>query len=336
MTDDASGSAKAAFSYAEHFGTMRVLGEVLRDPAHRPWLTSVPKDAPHHRYVLWLGCNILRTVHLAETLDDILAHLQVDVATLGGPSNCCGIVHEAQGDTAVSTNMLRQTMSKFDAFTPEQMLCWCPSCDNQLRKAGAVTETAEKRISVTRFLATELPRMTLNPVTPMKVAIHAHPGYAEQEADGADARLVLSQIPGIEIIEAPPVRELGRHCTDADIATFGKSAYLDGMKAWIANARAQGATHAVSIYHSCHRQMALAQRDWADEARMPLINYLTLLARALGLPEREDKFTRFADAANVDAIMAEVEPNARALAIKPEQVRRAVAAQFQRSTAHES
>ena len=98
MSDDQSQQGSApAFSYAEHFGTMRTLGELLRDPAHRPWLTSVPKEAPHRKYVVWLGCNILRTVQLAETLDDILQYLQEDYVTLGGPSNCCGIVHEIHG-----------------------------------------------------------------------------------------------------------------------------------------------------------------------------------------------------------------------------------------------
>ena len=92
-------------SYAEHFGTIRTLGDLTRDPENRPWLTTVPKDAPRRKYVVWLGCNILRTAHIAESLDDILNHLQTDFAMLGGPSNCCGIVHQGRGDVAVAKNM---------------------------------------------------------------------------------------------------------------------------------------------------------------------------------------------------------------------------------------
>ncbi|WP_213774589.1 heterodisulfide reductase-related iron-sulfur binding cluster [Bradyrhizobium sp. dw_78] len=321
-----------SFSYAEHFGTMRVLGELLRDPAQRPWLTSVPKDAPHHKYVLWLGCNVLRTVQLAETLDDILNYLKEDFVTLGGPSNCCGIVHESRGDVAVGKNMLQQTMKKFDAFTPEQMLCWCPSCDNQLRTEAqeVVTETAKQRISVTRFLASQLERLNFTAPQPVRIALHYHGGFAEQEEDGRDAKHILSQIPGLSIVDMPPMEGLGRHCADAAIKSFGEHRYPAAMNEWAGEARRRGATHVTTIYHSCHRQLLLAQRSASEDTTLPIVNYLTLMARSLGLKEREDRFAQLAASPDMAAMMQQVEPNIRALSIKPEQARKAVEAQFRR------
>jgi Fe-S oxidoreductase len=319
-------------SYAEVFGTMRVLGELLRDPGHRPWLTSVPKEAPHHKYVVWLGCNILRTVQLAETLDDILKYLQADFVTLGGPSNCCGIVHESRGDVAVGKNMLQQTMKKFDAFTPEQMLCWCPSCDNQLRAEAqeVVTDTAKQRISVTRFLATQVDRMAFLQPVPIKVALHAHHGFAEQEADVADARSLLERIPGLTIVDMPNWHRLGRHCSDAAINDFGRDRYPGAMNDWTAEARHRGATHVATIYHSCHRNILLAQRGLDSGETLPVINYLTLLARTLGLSERQDMFAELSRTSDPAAMMARVEPNIRALDLKPDQAQRALTAQFRR------
>jgi Fe-S oxidoreductase len=327
-----SESGKPAFSYAEHFGTMRTLGELLRDPAHRPWLTSVPKDAPHHKYVVWLGCNILRTVQLAETLDDILKYLQEDYVTLGGPSNCCGIVHQAMGDVAVGKNMLQQTMKKFDAFTPEQMLCWCPSCDNQLRAESqdVVTETAKQRISVTRFLATQIDRMSFSIEVPLKIALHFHGGFTEQESDGADTKLLLSRIPGLIIIDMPGTEKLGRHCSPAAITGFGEVRYPGAVEDWTAEARRRGATHIATVYHSCHRQLLLTQRRMSLENQLPVLNYLTLMARSLGLQERDDKFAQLASGGSIEAMMADVEPNIRALGIKSDQAQRALKAQFQR------
>jgi Fe-S oxidoreductase len=333
MSDDQSQvKPEPAFSYAEHFGTMRTLGELLRDPAHRPWLTSVPKDAPHRKYVIWLGCNILRTVQLAETLDDILQYLQEDYVTLGGPSNCCGIVHESMGDVAVGKNMLQQTMKKFDAFTPEQMLCWCPSCDNQLRAESqdVVTETAKQRISFTRFLASQIDRLRFSTEVPLKIALHFHGGFAEQETDGAEARLLLSRIPGLTLIDMVGTERLGRHCSDAAIKGFGESQYPGAMEAWIAGARRRGATHVATLYHSCHRQLLLTQRTMAAENQLPVVNYLTLLARSLGLRERDDRFAQLASRDSIETMLAEVDPNVRTLGVKPDQAQRALKAQFQR------
>lgn len=325
-----SPSAKAEPSYAELFGTMRTLGDLMRDPENRPWLTTIPKDAPQRKYVVWLGCNVLRTAHLAESLDDILTHLDVDYATLGGPSNCCGIVHQRRGDDAVAKNMLNQTMKKFDVFAPEQMLNWCPSCDGRLRAAPEeeLSDTAKQRISVTHFLASQAERMQFKVVTPIKVAIHYHGGFAEQSSDGSDARDLLSKIPGLTVIDMPELENLGRHCNEVAMKHLGVGGYAAAMNQWAVEARRRGATHVVSIYHSCHRHLLLAQRNWPDAERIPVVNYLTVLSQALGLKERTDKFARFAAETDVEAMVAEVEPNLQSLDIKPEQARRALESQF--------
>jgi Fe-S oxidoreductase len=323
-------SSDDGFSYAALFGDMRTLGEVLRDAPERPWLTSVPRPAPAHRHVVWLGCNILRTAHIAETLDDILRHVGTDFVMLGGPSNCCGIVHRQHGDTAVGDNMLRQTMGKFDAFAPDQLLWWCPSCDNELRLAEATTttETAKARRSVTTFLADQGDRLRFNRPVPARVAIHAHAGTPEQDADLAAATRLLGMVPGLEIVETAPLRDFGRHCTDGDAFKHGKAAYAQSVGDWIAAARVRGATEIVSIYHSCHRQLLLAQKDFPADARMGVTNYLTLLARGLGLAERSDRFAQFAAAPSPDALLDELEPADAPRGVDRARARKALKAQF--------
>jgi Fe-S oxidoreductase len=325
-----SSPAKAEPSYAELFGTMRTLGDLMRDPENRPWLTTMPKEAPHRKYVVWLGCNILRTAHLAEALDDILSHMEVDYSTLGGPSNCCGIVHQRRGDNAVAKNMLDQTMKKFDMFKPEQMLNWCPSCDGRLRAAPEeeLSDTAKQRISVTQFLASQADRMQFKVARPIKIAIHYHGGFAEQSSDGIYARDLLSRIPGLTVVDMPELENLGRHCNEVAMKHLGPGGYAAAMNQWATEARGRGATHIVSIYHSCHRHLLLAQRDWPEAERMPVVNYLTVLSEALGLQQRTDKFAKFSTEADVETMMAEVEPNLQANGIKPDQARRALESQF--------
>jgi Fe-S oxidoreductase len=322
-------SPSEPFNFAEHFGTMRVLGEILRTEDRRPWVTNMPKTPEHHRHAIWLGCHVLRVAHLAETLDDILNHLKEDFVTLGGPSNCCGIVHELNGELAVSKNMLRHTVNKLEAFTPEQMLYWCPSCDNQLRGSPAEqqSELAKARISVIHFLAEQLPRMALRPVKSMKIAIHSHGGFAEQDGDAIDARSILSQIPGVEVVDMPPItRE--RHCTDGGIRSFGKNEYSESIREWTQEARRLGANHVTPIYHSCHRQILLAARSWKPEERLPVNNYLTILSESLGLPTREDKFAHCADVNDIDRMLEHIEPDLTARGIRADLAKRALTAQF--------
>ena len=327
---DAAPPKEAGFDYAQHFGTMRTIGELVRDPAERSWTTAMPREPEHHRYVVWLGCNIIRTAHIAETLSDILKKIGVDFVALGGPSHCCGIVHQRNGDAAVGSNMLRQTMRKFDVFSPEQLLNWCPSCDGTLRKTPSddLTDTAKGRASVTVFLASQIDRFVFEPVKPARVAIHAHAGFAEQDADGAAARTLLQHIPGVEVVDMPSVDDYDRHCSDDSVNKHGKPAYVDAVHRWIDAARRLGADQIVSIYHSCHRQMLLAQADFPPDARLDVTNYLTLIARGLALPEREDKFARFSRYGDVDAIMEDVAPNLSTLGIDAEKARASLKVQF--------
>ncbi len=316
-------------SLSEYFGNVRVLGELSRGSLDRPWLTSMPKETPHHRYVVWLGCNIVRTAHLAETLDDVLRAIDTDFVSLGGPSHCCGIMHEAQGDDMVGNNMLLQTMKKIDTFTPEQMLVWCPSCDNQVatRDQSDVTKTAKERKSVAGFLERTVPDDKLRPV-PMTIAIHWHGDFPEQREDGQSVHKLLARIPGMNVVAMPHAEGLGRHCTADIIGKIGKDSYRQAMKEWEMEAKRRGATHVVSVYHSCHRQLVLLQRGAADPNSLPVVNYLTLLARSLGLAEREDRFALLAKVDDIEDMMTELSSQAEALGVKPDQARRALIDQF--------
>jgi Fe-S oxidoreductase len=318
------------FDYGGHFGTMRTIGEVVRNRSEQPWLTITPRQPEHHRYVVWLGCNMLRTAQIAETLNDVMKALGVDFTMLGGTSSCCGAVHRLHGDVELAANMLETTVRKFDVFTPERLLNWCPDCDNSLRLApqDQLSETARNRVSVTVFLASQIDKFDLKPIDPIKIALHGHLGLPEQDEDDGAAHLLLSRIPGVEVVEVPGSCEHFRHCSDPSVNRYGKPVYKEMVRNWIADARRQGAERIVSIYHSCHRNLIRAQADLATEEQMGVTNYLTLLARSLRLPEREDNFARLAALPNVEARLEDVTARVPDLRIDPARVRRSLKEQF--------
>jgi hypothetical protein len=64
-------------------------------------------------------------------------------------------------------------------------------------------------------------------------------------------------------------------------------------------ARAAGADTVVSIYHSCHRQLAAARAEHPFEAR----NYTELLGQALGLEPRRDLYKEIRLAGGLRAVL---------------------------------
>jgi Fe-S oxidoreductase len=332
MEDDSKVPPPKLTPYPELFANVRIAGDLLADGNPHSWTTIVSPKADHHKYVVWLGCQILRTAHLAETLDDILGRFTVDHVTLGGPSSCCGTVHEGRGDIAIGESMTRHTVSKFDAFTPEQMLYWCPSCDNHLRIKGEAfaTETTRNRKSVVGFLANIVPAEAFICDVPLKVAVHAHHGFTEQDEDVNEIGRILSKIPKLEVIDMPSIPDIGRHCSDAMVKGVGREKYFGLMSAWISEAKKRGANRVVSIYHSCHRHLVMAQLDIPADQRIKAVNYLTLMAQSLNLSIREDKFQKFTSMESTDQIMGALSERIEKLGMEPIKARRAIQAYFGR------
>jgi len=74
----------AGFDYGAYFGPILPLADALRDNDTRCWGDGAEPDKARHDYVLYLGCNVLRTVALAEIIVAILTELGVDFVALGG------------------------------------------------------------------------------------------------------------------------------------------------------------------------------------------------------------------------------------------------------------
>jgi hypothetical protein len=319
-----------SFNYAEYFGQISLLGDLLLDGRERPWLTTIPEDPGRKQYVVWLGCNVLRTVHIVETLNDILQHIGLDYVLLGGPANCCGVQHARRGDAATGRKLAWNTFDTFDGFQPERLLFWCPSCDHRLNGMGDdLSELAARRQHVTEFFVEHLERFDFKPMPrPTRVALHAHMGTPQQDKDAHATRRLLEAIPGVEVVDVPAVAELGFHCADPKIAQLAPGQFGQILSDSVAAATTLGVETLVTIYHACHRELVPA--DSAEDVirGLRVENYVTLMARSLGLPEHPDRYKHFVQLGSPSAIMAELQPRIAERGLAPERVERAIITQF--------
>ena len=118
-----------AYDYGRYFGEIALTHDLTSLPGERRWRLTPPGREPElHRIVLYLGCNVLRTSHMIQTITAIFDRLGLDYVAVGGATYCCGIVHHQQGDTAAAGGMSRHTIDLFRRFEPEEVVMWCPSC----------------------------------------------------------------------------------------------------------------------------------------------------------------------------------------------------------------
>ena len=271
----------SSYDYGKYFGVIPPLADALREGEERCWSDGAERDKPHHDYVLYLGCNVLRTVNLAETITAILNAMGVDFVALGGPATCCGIIHSRNGDEKISTRLTGQTFAKFDAYAPKAVLTYCPSCHEHMDAVlpeGKVALAAPYR-HVTEFIADNMDRLKFVNRVERRVLLHVHHVGEQPRKDAAFIMRILDAIAGLEIIVMPADDVWGPHCGNANVAAIGEERYDELTEGLFAAAKAEGADTVVAGYHSCYRQLCEKEAVHGIE----VVHFADLVAEALGL-----------------------------------------------------
>jgi Fe-S oxidoreductase len=315
----------AGFPFNKYFGEINVLARLQFDPADKPYSDRAERDAEPKDLLLYLGCNVLRTGHLVRAIVDVLTAMGFDFNVAGGPAYCCGVIHFRNGAPEASRSYVGNSLRNFAAFEPKQVLMWCPSCNEHYD--GVVTTQHDVPFPyehVTAFVARHLDRVRFANRIDKRVALHYHTGHWQQDLDRQSTRTILSAIPGLEYVEVPNSPELGRHCSTTYIERAGRAAWQRHIDDVMRAAAAAGADVLATIYHSCQREIC------GEEAKYPfeIVNWVSLLAHAMGLPAHEDWFKRHRLAGDPAATFEEVRPRVEAAGLDPERVKEVLARSF--------
>jgi heterodisulfide reductase subunit D len=258
-----------------------------------------PRQRPAEK-VFYFGCNILKTPDIALTVLDVLDRLRVDYEVLGGTGNCCGITFMRAGQPTTAHAQAAQTMHNMATFTPQEVLTWCPSCNVHMQDFVLEPEApAFPMRHVTGYFTerlADLQRLFTHPV-PKRVALHEHHGV-----DGvvADVRRLLQAIPGLELVSIPQLHDHGHQCAGFRHAPVAKA---NVHRVVLEQAAAAGVDVLADIYHSCHRELAAAERDYPFAVQ----NFVSLVGEAMGMT-RQDLYKRMLLYRDIERILAESAP----------------------------
>jgi Fe-S oxidoreductase len=269
-------------------------------------------SGPAPDVVMYFGCNVFKTPHIALLCLDVLDRLGTRYKVLGGTANCCGIIQFRAGDAKASGRIASNTVAGFAATRAPRVLTWCPTCSIQLNEiVMPSTETGLALEHVVPYIAARIERLRPHFIHPVKqrVALHEHPGVA-----GVTEGVVkiLTAIPGIELVDLEQPR-VGYMCNSlAPVPAYKRELHGRELDA----AAAAGVDCLVGIYHACHRELC------AHEAASPfkIVNFLELVGSAMGV-ERQDLFKQWKMMQDVDRVLAEVAAQADNSGLDIESVR---------------
>ena len=317
-------TGRQGFDYAAYFQRIRDLERLGAAPDEVTWRERhQPPDRPVDA-LLYLGCNVLITSHLAIEVVAVLKRLGVDFEAVGGPQYCCGIVHHTQGGAPAASRLSAATVNKFESFKANTLIMWCPSCDMHVDEIVLPTIAPGFQPEIThatQFLADRAASLPFEREVPTRVAVHAHVGTPRQERDAAAGVSLLQAVPGVEVVGTVASAELGYHCPTPTSPEAQRS-FVAQRRRLLDEAAAMGADTVATLYHSCHR-------EWCGEHADTLAvrNYISIVAEALGCAA-EDRYRRLRQSTSIDEVVAASEPEWTAQGWDEARARRAAASFF--------
>ena len=269
-------------------------------------------DGPAPDVVLYLGCNVMKTPHIALLCMDVLDRVGARYAVHGGPANCCGVIQFRAGDLKTGGKVGSNSVAGFAATGAAKVLTWCPTCNIQLGEIVMPTAPPSFALEhVVPYIASRIDTLRTHFVRRVekRVALHEHPGVAGV-TEGV--LKILGAIPGLTIVDLAQPR-VGYMCNSlAPVPAYKRALHSQELEA----AAATGVDALVGIYHACHRELC------AHETSYPfrVVNFLELVGEAMGV-DRPDLFKQWKMMQDVDRVLAETSAQIAAAGLDVESVR---------------
>jgi heterodisulfide reductase subunit D len=283
-----------------HISRLQLDEELLRRLGQKSAATPAEPD-PLPDFVLYTGCNVLKTPHIALLALDIMDAIGVSYQVMGGPSHCCGIVQMRTGDIETSGRLAESSMDKLARSKSGRVISWCPSCHVQF------TETTLPTVERSRgtrpfemtpfmlFLRNNLDRLRpfLRTRVAMRVALHRHPGVAGVVEAAQD---ILQAVPGVELVdlEQPAVGLMSNYFRA--LPAYRRELQKNELDA----AEAAGVDALVAVYHADHRELCAHERD----TPFRIMNVLEIVGASMGL-QHADTFKHLKKLQDIDRIADE-------------------------------
>jgi Fe-S oxidoreductase len=235
--------------------------------------------------LFWYGCNMTRHAEIIRLSERLLSCVGEPARPVGGPGACCGSPKEST--PRIAEAMGDRTMAAFNASGAERVVTWCPSCHMNMDDfMGATNEKGFAHAHLSEALHEGRDRLAplLTHEVKARVLIDRHVGFDGRVPVNTLIPDLLRLIPGVEVVEHP-YRAPSYMC-------FGLAnvpgALAAAQQATLAAMRDTGANTLVTIFHSCHREMAGLERDHP----IRVLNWIHLLAEGAGW-SYEDEYKRW-------------------------------------------
>jgi Fe-S oxidoreductase len=221
--------------------------------------------------VYFVGCvsaMFPRSYSVAQSFVELLEKADVDYGLLGEQEWCCGYPQAIGGEPDRAREAMRHNLEAVKALGPKTLVTTCPSCYHFWKHSYPVALEEDIDFEVlhaTEFLADLLEgdRLPLRDDLREQVVTYHDPCDLGRKSSVFEApRRILSQIPGLTLVEMPENRE-GSHCCGGggNLESFDPELSSAIAARRIHQATETGAKTVLSACQQCERTLFSAARS---------------------------------------------------------------------------
>lgn len=291
---------------SDYYREIDILAEMEMDvPGEYFWNNTGRVEKPQADVILYLGCNVLRTLSLADEAARLVRMIEGEdrVVVMAGAAHCCGSSRLSRGTSVKpADNAGSRVFASFDDLSPKLVIYFCPVCEKvfDANPRTPFKKTAYRTLHLTEYLAENVSRLDLIELDrPIAVALHEHVGDSASRRDTEAARQVLQQLPGVRIVPGGGISGYGYQCFS--VAERPTEKFIETFDHTVLDAERAGADAMISVYHACHRAFAKA----VGRQPIPEWSLWHLVASMAGVPA-VDRYKAFHEMDSEDAIWNEV------------------------------
>ncbi len=295
----------------------RIIASILSTPEEGNRIYARSKKE-RKKVVFFAGCNVYFQPDKLLNALDIIERITQDYAFLPGLDFCCGNIHIYSGALEKADDASSELIHTLSFYHPQVVIFWCPTCLCRFEKTHTrVSPLPFKCMSFPQFLAQNLNKLPLERIE-KSVTLHEACKSAFTGLDPTGARDVLNGIPGVSLKEMPRHGE-NTICCGGGAADFFPNGFKT-IRADRLNEASQTKTDAlIDVCHYCHHIFVTEEA----EHNLNILNYVSLVAESLGI-EREDRFKRYRQMGNLEAILKDAAEMVETSPFSKKQIREAV------------
>jgi Fe-S oxidoreductase len=174
---------------------------IIMKLSSKKWIEKIPSQPEKTENVLFWGCTLQASPHIAFALLDVLEKMNIDFVALSGGELCCGFPFFAAGKVEELEKKARELVTNIKFFSPKRVILPCAGCYRQFTKLYPLFQEMDFEVKYYfQFLNDNIKKIKFT--TPLTRIVYFQDScMSRSNKCNESVKNILENIPGLKVVK---------------------------------------------------------------------------------------------------------------------------------------